>query len=52
MMRRLRVLERKKKSGMAPTQGIRPNSKSTPILPAIRVICHFDMPRLRASHAM
>ena len=52
MIRRLRVFERKKKSGIAPTNGISPSSQSTPMLPAIRAICHFDMPRLRASQAM
>jgi hypothetical protein len=41
-----------KKSGIAPTQGMAPSSMSKPMLPAIRVTCHFDMPRLRASQAM
>ena len=49
---RLREFERKKKSGTAPTQGIRPSTQSTPTFPAIRAIAVFDMPRLRASHAM
>jgi len=48
-IRKFRVLERKKKSGMAPMKGIKPSSQSTPTLPAMRARCHFDMPRLRAS---
>ena len=36
MILRLRLFERKKKSGIAPTHGIRPSRKSTPTLPAIR----------------
>ena len=51
MIRKLRVFERKKKSGIAPTNGIIPSNQSTPILPAMRAICHFGMPRLRASQA-
>ena len=52
MIFRLRVFERKKKSGIAPTHGIRPSSQSKPTLPAMRLICHFDMPTLRASQTM
>ena len=45
---RLRVFDRKKKSGIAPTHGIRPSSQSKPTLPAIRVnlpLGHADVPR-------
>jgi len=52
MIRRLRVFERKKKSGIAPTNGINPSAQSTPTLPNIRAIWTFDMPMLRASHAI
>src|SRR3546814_350781 len=38
MIRRLRVFDRKKKSGTAPTNGIRPSRKSRPTLPIIRAI--------------
>ena len=51
MILRLRLLERKNRSGIAPTHGISPSSQSTVIFPAIRVKCHFDMPRLRDSQA-
>ena len=47
MIRRLRVFERKKKSGTAPTNGISPSSQSTPMFPAIRA----DMPLRHAEVA-
>ncbi len=52
MILRLRVFDLKKKSGIAPTQGMAPRRKSTPILPPIRARCHLGIPRLRASHAI
>ena len=38
-----------------PTTGTtekRPSNQFKPTFPLMRVICHFDMPRLRASHTM
>ena len=49
MIFRFFVFERNRRVGIAPTTGDRePSSQSKPTLPAMRAICHFDMPRLRA----
>ena len=37
---------------MSPAKGMAPTSVSTPTLAAMRVNCHFDMPRLRASQTI
>ena len=48
-MRKFLLFDRHRKSNASPSNGIAPIAVSMPKLAAIRVNCHLDMPRLRAS---